>query len=58
MIRKIIANNFALPISDRLNNQNVREIYKLFIDSINWSRDEINIFSSEKNKRAFELFIF
>ena len=54
MLRKLIAENIALNISDQLNNHQVKYFYNLFSDSINWSRDQIVSFQVDKAKELLE----
>ena len=54
MLRKLIAENIALNISDQLNNHRVKYFYNLFSDSINWSRDQIVSFQVDKAKELLE----
>ncbi len=54
MTRKFLAENFALNVSDKLNNHQVKHFYNLFIDSINWSRDELVSFQVKRIKELLE----
>ena len=54
MYRKILAEYFALNVSDKLNNHQVKYFYNLFVNSINWSRDEVTAFQVEKTKLLLE----
>ncbi len=54
MFRKIIAENFALNISDRLNNQQVKYFFNFFLKTINWSKDEIISFQVDKIKELLK----
>ena len=54
MYKKILAENFALNVSDKLNNHQVKYFYNLFSNSINWSRDEIISFQVQKTKELLK----
>ncbi len=54
MFRKILAENFALNVSDKLNSHQVKHFFNLFIDSINWSRDELIAFQVKKVKELLK----
>ena len=57
MLRKYFAETFALNVSDKLNNHNVKYFYELFYDSIHWSRDKVVSFQIEKVKELIRIFL-
>ena len=54
MLRKILAENIALNISDKLNNLQEKYFYNLYVKSISWSRDELVSFQVKKAKELLE----
>ena len=54
MLRKFLANNIAINLSDKLNNLQEKYFFKLFVDSISWSGDELTAFQVEKVKKLLQ----
>ena len=54
MLRKFLAENIALNVSDKLNNLHEKYFYNLFVKSISWSKDELVSFQVKKAKELLE----
>lgn len=54
LINEVLAKNVGLTILEKTKNPEVRKIFKIYLDSITWSKDEIENYQVSKIKQLLE----